>query len=345
MRPEAIFSAPNLDTIYEVPLLFHKQQHHLASTCLGLLYLKNRKHKSINEWKEMAKRAVTCWDKKVRIAVVGKYFTTGDYKLVDSYVSVVEALRHASWKIGCGVDLEWIDSQSLEKGKENVEKVLDGFDGVVVPQGWGSRGTEGKLAAVEYAREHKIPYLGLCFGMQMATIEFARHVLNYKGANSTEVDPKTKYPIIHIMENQKKYLEEGQYGGTIRLGAWPCAIKKNTVLERAYLKYGLSKDSPWNIPNKFQVEKGLNTKVGNKLLVFERHRHRYEFNQKFSKQFEKMGFIISGTSPDGKLVEAMELLNHPFFVGTQFHPEYISRPLTPHPIFLAFIESMLIKKP
>lgn len=311
MRPEAIFSAPNLDTIYEVPLLFHKQNHHLASTCLKLLGLKLGKHRNIEGWRIMAKRAVTKWPKRVKIAVVGKYFVTGMYSLVDSYVSVVEAIRHASWKLGVSPVFSWIDSEQIEKDGISI---LKGHDGIVVPQGWGSRGTKGKIMAVRYARENNIPYLGLCFGMQMAVIEFARNVLGLKGANSIEINSKTKYPVIHIMPNQRQYLAKKQYGGTIRLGSWPCVLKKGSKLSKIY---------------------------GGKTLINERHRHRYEFNNTYKEKFEKEGMIFSGTSPDGKLIEAIELPNHSFFVGTQFHPEYISRPLAPHPIFVSFLTSMI----
>lgn len=307
---DKVFSAPNLDTIYEVPLLFHKPQHHLATTCLKLLGLKSSKHKDISEWKNLAQRAVKKWPKTLNIAIVGKYFVTGDYELVDSYVSVVEAIKHAAWKVGVNANLSWIDSEEIEK---KGTKLLEDYNAIIVPQGWGSRGTEGKIRTVQYARENKVPYLGLCFGMQMATIEFARNVLKLKGANSTEVNPKTKYPVVHIMPDQEKYLQKRQYGATIRLGAWPCKIKKGTKLNEIY--------------KKDQIE--------------ERHRHRYEFNNKYKKQFEKHGFVISGTSPDGKLVEAIELKDHPFFLATQFHPEYISRPLTPHPIFVEFVKQSL----
>jgi CTP synthase len=268
--------------------------------------------------------------------MVGKYFVTGEYDLVDSYVSVVEALRHACWKVGVLPELSWIDSEKVEKKGSDL---LEGYDGIVVPQGWGSRGTEGKIASIQFAREHKVPYLGLCFGMQMATIEFARNVLKMKKANTTEADPETKYPVIHIMPGQKEYLVKKQYGGTIRLGAWPCIIKQGTLLDQLYKKHGAFKKAPWHQPNPLtEIAKGKQN------VVYERHRHRYEFNSDFAAQFEKAGLVISGTSPDGKLVEAIELPGHPFFLGTQFHPEYISRPLTPHPIFMGFIESLLENK-
>ncbi|MFA5880516.1 MAG: gamma-glutamyl-gamma-aminobutyrate hydrolase family protein, partial [Candidatus Margulisiibacteriota bacterium] len=211
--------------------------------------------------------------------------------------------------------------------------------GILVPQGWGSRGAEGKISAVAYARENKIPYLGLCFGMQMAVIEFARNVLKLKDANSEEVDIKTKHPVIHIMPEQQEYLKNHQYGGTIRLGAWPCIIKSGSKLEEAYKSYGHVENAPWFEPNSLDQEIDLKTKN----LIFERHRHRYEFNNDFRDQMEKAGLIISGVSPDNKLVEAIEIKDHPFFVATQFHPEYISRPLTPHPIFMAFLKSILLK--
>ena len=311
VNSKCIFSAPNVSTVYEIPLLFHKPGHHLATRCLKLLKMRMKKHTGLKKWKEMAKRASKKYTRDVKIAVVGKYFVTGEYELSDSYVSVVEAVRHAAWKLGVNPVLTWVDAEDLEAGRQK----LEGFDGIVVPQGWGARGTEGKIMAAKCARENDVPYLGLCFGMQMATIEFARNVLGFIDANSTEVNPKTKHPVIHIMPDQERYLAKRQYGGTIRLGAWPCKIKKGTKL--------------WSIYKKD--------------LAMERHRHRYEFNNKFKKQFEKVGFVISGISPDGKLVEAIELKNHRFFIGTQFHPEYISRPLTPHPIFVSFLEAAMIQ--
>jgi len=332
ITPDRLFSVPDLNTIYDVPQLFHKPHHHLASTCLKLLGLTSNKHHTIKKWQEMTARINKKYPKDVKIAIVGKYFVTGEYQLADSYVSVIESLRHAASVIGVNVKTTWIDSEELETGK----KTLEGFGGIIVPQGWGSRGTEGKLMAAKFARENKIPYLGLCFGMQMATIEFARDVLHLKGANSSEVDPKTKYPVIHVIEDQKEYLAKHQYGGTIRLGAWPCIISPGTVLENCYKKYGNVDNAPWFQPKDSAQAKFKSDK---RLIIFERHRHRYEFNNLYKKQFEKAGFIISGTSPDGKLVEAIELKNHPFFIGTQFHPEYISRPLTPHPVFLAFIKA------
>jgi CTP synthase len=334
VEPKHIFSSPDIDSVYKVPLIFHKNNHHLATTCLNLLGLPPKHHRKIAEWKKFVESIDKKKKKTLKVAMVGKYFTTGDYKLSDSYVSVIEALKHAAWKVGVDLDFSWVDSGDLEKGKVSI----DGFDGIVVPQGWGSRGVEGKLLAVKYAREKKTPYLGLCFGMQMAVIEFARNVLSLKDANSAEANLQTPYPVIHVMPDQAEYLANNQYGGTIRLGAWPCVVKKGSKLEEAYLRAGKNKDYPWFCPNPSQ--KALEVRT-NDLVIFERHRHRYEFNNDYREKLEQAGLVISGTSPDGKLVEAIELKDHPFFVATQFHPEYISRPLTPHPLFIAFTESML----
>lgn len=272
--------------------------------------------------------------KTVKIALVGKYVKSGKGNHKDVYVSVLEALKHASIDSGVKIEIEAIDSNDYEV------KDLKNYQGIVVPQGWGSRGVEGIIKAVEFARENKIPYLGLCFGMQMAVVEFARNVLKLEKANSFEVDNKTKYPVVHIMPDQEKYLKMKQYGGTIRLGSWPCKLMPKTKLFNAYKKYGKDKEAPWNVENNF---KNIKYEAKEK-IVFERHRHRYEVNNDYREQLEKAGLKISGTSPDGKLVEAIELTNHPFFVATQFHPEYISRPLHPHPIFMAFLETIKKKQ-
>ena len=324
-----IISNPDLESVYELPAHFEKQK--LSDKILKKLSLRTKTETGdLKKWYKFVEYKKES-KKVVKIAMVGKYFATGDYKLTDSYISVIEAIKQAAWTLKLVPELSWIDSSDVETGKVNLKE----YDGVVVPQGWGSRGVEGKITAVKYARENKIPYLGLCFGMQMAVIEFARNVVGLKGANSIEVDKDTKYPVVHIMPDQQKYLENKQYGGTIRLGAWPCKLTPKTKLFDAYKKYGKNEDAPWNIENNFKLDLTKNENV-----IFERHRHRYEVNSEYREQLEKAGLIISGTSPDGKLVEAIELANHPFFVATQFHPEYIARPLTPHPIFLAFLEAM-----
>ena len=248
--------------------------------------------------------------KIVNIGIVGKYFATGDFCLTDSYISVIEAIKHAGAANHVKPILHWLNAEDVEK--QGV-KILKKLDGIIVPQGWGSRGAEGKIKTIKYARENNVPYFGLCYGMQMAVIEFGRDVLGFKGANSEEVDSKTAYPVIHIMPGQKELVAKKQYGGTIRLGGWPCKIVPGTHLAAAYAK------------------------LGRKGTISERHRHRYEFNNKYREQYEKAGFKVAGTSPDGKIVEAIEITKHPFFIGTQFHPEYISRPLDPHPLFVEFI--------
>ena len=336
IKPEYIFSSPNLFSVYEVPLLLHESKGGFENVCLKLLSLKPKKHNLIGSWRNLVKAIKKKPTKTLKIAIVGKYFVSGDYKIADSYVSVVEALNHASWKLGVKVDTDWLDSEDYDKGRVT----LSGYEGVVVPQGWGARGTEGKIKAARYARENKIPYLGLCFGMQMATIEFGRNVLGLRGANSTEVNPNTSFPVIHIMPDQKEYLEKRQYGGTIRLGAWPCRIRKGTQLENAYKKFGKDLNCAWYQKNPL-FPGNLKPKLAR--IVYERHRHRYEFNNSFREKYEENGFVFSGLSLDGVLVEAIELSNHPFFLGTQFHPEYLSRPLTPHPIFISFIEAIIKK--
>ena len=306
---ENIISAPDVENIYEVPLNFAREK--LDDKILKKLHLRPGR-KDLKKWRQLNK-IIKNIKKEVTIGIVGKYFNTGKFTLADSYISVIESIKHACWHYKIKPNLVWLDAEKIEKRGPSLLKNLDG---VIVPQGWGSRGAEGKIQAIKYARENKIPYLGLCYGMQMAVIEFARNVLKLKKANSLEVNPKTPEPVIYIMPNQKKYLAKKQFGGTIRLGAWPCRLKPNTKITNAYKKLNIS----------------------------ERHRHRYEFNQKYRQAMEKKGLIISGISPDGKLVEAIEIKNHPFFIGVQFHPEYKSRPFAPHPLFMAFLKACIARQ-
>ena len=301
-----VISAPDIDSIYEVPINFEKDN--LGARILEKFNLPNKK-KDLVDWRKMVAKLKSA-KKQVNIGIVGKYFSTGDFCLTDSYISVIEAIKHAGMANNLKPVLHWLNAEDVEK--QGV-KILKKLDGIIVPQGWGSRGAEGKIKTIKYARENKVPYFGLCYGMQMAVIEFGRDVLGFKGANSEEVDPKTAYPVIHIMPGQKELIAKKQYGGTIRLGGWPCKIVAGTHLASAYGKFG---------------------KQG---TISERHRHRYEFNNAFREQYEKAGLKVAGTSPDGKIVEAVEITDHPFFIGTQFHPEYISRPLDPHPLFVEFI--------
>ncbi len=323
----SIFDDPDCSSIYRVPLMLESQ---------GLMdrirkHFKIKGHSTnLKPWMNMIERMEKA-KKTVTVALVGKYVKCGKNNHKDVYVSVLEALKQAAIANDVKIEIEPIDSSEFNLND------LKKYDGIVAPQGWGSRGVEGIIEAIKVARENKIPYLGLCFGMQMAVVEFARNVLKLKGANSAEVDPKTKYSVIHIMPDQLEYLKKKQYGGTIRLGSWPCKLTPRTKLAEAYKKFGGDKEAPWNTEDNFKIEDRTN-------VIFERHRHRYEVNSEYREQLEKAGMIISGTSPDGKLVEAIEIKDHPFFVGTQFHPEYIARPLMPHPVFMAFVEAVKKKK-
>jgi len=310
VKPENVISAPDVKSIYDVPINFEKES--FGNQILKHFGLKPRQ-KDLRDWSAFVQKIQKA-KKEVKIGIAGKYFATGDFVLSDSYISVIEAIKHAAAANNCRANLVWINTEEIEKSGA---KVLKGLDGVIVPQGWGSRGSEGKIKAIQYCREKKVPYFGLCYGMQMAVIEFARHICGLKRANSAEVDPNTPHPVIHIMPDQVEYLKNKQYGGTIRLGTWPCKLKPGSRIALAY---------------------------GNKRQISERHRHRYEFNNDYRKILENKGLILCGTSPDGKLVEAIELADHPFFIGTQFHPEYKSRPLEPHPLFVEFVKSCLRNK-
>jgi len=320
---EDIISNPYLPSVYQVPLVFKGQS--FDQKILAKLGIKKKpRNQLVRQWTKMIKKTKKA-KKKIKIAMAGKYQVVGDYLLPDSYACVLESLRHASCQFGFKPEIIWLDTEKLEKDSSLLKKLTD-CQGVIIPQGWGSRGVEGKIRVAEHVRRHKVPFLGLCFGMQMAVIEFGRHVLGLERANSEEVNPKTPEPVIHIMPRQKEYLAKKQYGGTIRLGAWPCQINKNSRLYQFYIshpsgKFLISRKKP--------------------LVVQERHRHRYEFNLKYKERFEKKGLVIAGVSPDKRLVEAIELPKdkHPFFLGVQFHPEFKSRPLNPHPIFLEFVKA------
>ncbi len=302
VEPEDIISAPDVRNIYEVPVNY--EDGGLSGRILQKLRLK-RKNKDLKEWRKFESK-VSSADKPLKIGIVGKYFSTGDFTLADSYISVIEALKHAAFTQGYKPEIAWIDSGKLLK---DIDQLRD-YQGIIVPGGFGSRDIEGKIEAIRFCRVNKIPYFGLCYGMQLAVVEYARNVLRMAEANTTEIDPKTKYPVIHIMSDQQKKLLEKDYGGTMRLGAWECKLKPGSLVRKLYGKPKIS----------------------------ERHRHRYEFNNEFLKQFNKE-LYVSGTSPDGKLVEIVEMKDHPFFVGTQFHPELKSRPLDPHPLFMGFIKA------
>jgi len=303
-----IISAPDVDSIYEVPLNFEKEQ--LGQRILSKFNMRARQ-KDLAEWKKLVKTIKTAKE-EVRVGIVGKYFTTGNFVLSDAYISVIEAIKHASWAHGCKPVLVWLNSEEYEKDPAKL-KELKNLDGVIVPGGFGSRGVEGKIKTIQYCRENKIPYFGLCYGMQMAVVEFARNICGLADANTAEINPKTTNPIIHVMEEQGDLIKNKRYGGTMRLGAYPCILNKKSLSYKAYGQKNIS----------------------------ERHRHRYEFNNAYREQFEKAGLVIAGTSPDNSLVEIIEIKDHPFFVGVQFHPEFKSRPLNPHPLFKEFISACL----
>jgi len=305
LAKEDILSAPDVESIYQVPLNFENQG--LSEKILKKLNTKPRKS-DLADWKVMVNSTLTA-KKHAKIAMVGKYFSTGDFTLSDAYLSVIESIKHASARHDIKPKMTWIDSAQIE---DEGTDMLKGFDGIIVPGGYGTRAVEGIVQAIKFARENNIPYFGLCYGMQQAAVEFARNVLGHKDANTTEINPKTTHPIIHVMESQKDLVKYHKLGGTQRLGAWEWKAKKGTIFEKAY-----------------KSQEGS-----------DRHRHRYEFNNKYRDEFEKHGMVISATTKDGFLVEALELKNHPFFLGTQFHPELKSRPLHPHPLYMAFMAAV-----
>ncbi|MDK8253489.1 MAG: CTP synthase [Dialister micraerophilus] len=301
VEPEAVISNLTAKSIYEVPLLLQKEG--LDKIALEKLGLEDRPC-DMTAWKEMVNRIISVKE-SVEIALVGKYVA-----LHDAYLSVVEAMSHAGYEYGKKINIRWIDSEKLEEEKPDLSKVFEGVDGIVIPGGFGYRGVEGKIATIKYARTHKIPYLGLCLGMQCAVIEFARNVCGLKDANSSEFVENCS-AVIDLMSEQEDITEKG---GTMRLGLYPCKLKKGTKVRDLY---------------------------DNKELVYERHRHRYEVSNTYRKNLESHGMVICGTSPDEKLVETIELKDHPYFVATQAHPELKSRPNVPHPLFKGFIAAAI----
>ena len=316
MQKEDIISSPDLSTIYEIPIVLNSQR--LDQKIMQKLGLPLRKAK-LKEWESLLRKVKSKKKKTIEIAIIGKYFGTGDYQLKDSYAALFDAIDHASWKVGVNIKTKWIDAEKVEK---EGDEIIDKPDGIIVPIGWGERGAEGMIQTASFARRNKIPYLGLCFGMQLAAVAYARDLLGFKNANTTENDPHTKYPVIHLMPKQKEFMDKRSYGGTMRLGGWDALIKRGTVAYEIYDKRNGFLDK-------------------SKALTSERHRHRYEFNNRYAKNFEKEGLVISARSVVENLAEIIELPKdkHPFYLATQGHPEYKSRPLTPHPIFLSFIEA------
>ncbi len=306
MHPDDIISAPDVSNIYTIPKNFDRE--HLAEKILKKFDLRPRGRNG-RAWATMVRRAQRAWP-TVRIGIVGKYFTTGSFTLADSYVSVIEAIRHAAWAIGRQPDIEWIDAEAFERSPRLVRS-LRKYDGIIVPGGFGSRGIEGKILAIRELRQQNIPFFGLCYGMQLAAVEFARHVLHWRKANTTEVDPDTSHPIITLMPEQQRLLHERRLGGSMRLGQYTCRLDRHSRVGQAY---GRSQ-------------------------IAERHRHRYEFNNRYRSAFSRAGLTVVGREPKRDLVEILELRHHPWFVDTQFHPELTSRPLNPHPLFVSFLKA------
>jgi len=308
-----VISAPDEKNIYEIPLNFEKDN--LSTVILKKLNIKPRAT-DLKEWRKLIEKMENA-KYTSQIAIVGKYFGSGDFFLTDSYISVLEAIKHAGAVVGVNPSVKWIDSEEFEKQPQKL-KELSVYDGIIIPGGFGSRGIEGKISVIKYCRENRIPYFGLCYGMQLAVIEYARHMAGMKVANTTEINSKTPFPVVDIMPEQKKNLKDKNFGATMRLGAYPAVLKKGSV---AFSAYGVSE-------------------------ISERHRHRYEVNPEFIGKLEEAGLVFSGTSPDGRLMEIAELPHskHPFFLGTQFHPELKSRPLNPHPLFVAFMKACVGKK-
>ena len=301
VRKSSVIQNKTADCLYAVPLMLEVEG--LAREVCNHLKL-DRYIPDNTKWQEMINN-IRKIDKnnKVKVAIVGKYI-----KLEDSYISVIESLYHAGFKNNVKVEVDLVDAEKINK--ETVTEILQKYDGIIVPGGFGTRGIEGKIETIRYARENKIPFLGICLGMQMAVVEFARNVLGLKDANSAEFDKNTKNPVIHIMEEQKKVNKKG---GTMRLGAYPCIIKEGTLARKVYGEKEIS----------------------------ERHRHRYEFNNSYREELEKAGLTVSGTSPDGNLVEIVEIKDHPYFISGQFHPELKSRPNRPAPLFVGLVKACI----
>lgn len=298
--PDAVIQNLTARSIYEVPMLMEEQG--LDTIVLRKLEMED-KPKDMQGWHDMVARILKKYDKKVTIAVVGKYVA-----LQDAYISITESLRHAAVANEAELDIHWVNAEEIEADDTNMDKVMAGVDGILVPGGFGNRGIEGKIKAIQYAREHKIPFFGICLGMQCAVIEFARHVCGMADANSSEFNPNSTHPVIDLMPEQ---LDVEDLGGTMRLGLYPCKVYPDTLTSKAY----------------------------NAELIYERHRHRYEFNNAFREEIVGKGLVLGGTLPNGRLVEIVELpeSEHPWFLGAQFHPEFKSRPTNPHPLFREFV--------
>ncbi len=320
VEKEDIISAPDVKSIYEVPINFEKEN--MGNRILKKFGLRSRPS-DLKDWGKLVK-LIKDSPKIVNIGIVGKYFETGSFTLMDSYISVIESIKHAAFSQNRKAKISWISSENFEKDKKLLEE-LKKYDGIIVPGGFGNRGIEGKIKAIEYCRKNKIPFLGLCLGLQLSVIEFARNVAGIKDATSREFEKNAKNPVIDVMEEQKRLLKEKRYGGTMRLGAYECEIQPGTISHRAYKDWVTG---PKGHPSK-------------PYIISERHRHRYEVNNNYRDLLKEKGLVIAGINPKTDLVEIIEIKNLPFFVATQFHPEFKSRPLRPHPLFKEFIKAAI----
>ncbi|MBI2107773.1 CTP synthase [Candidatus Woesearchaeota archaeon] len=338
---EHVISEPDIDTVYQIPLDLEREK--LGEKILRQFGMKSRKEPNWEGWKKLVEK-IRAPKNTIKIAIVGKYIDIGDYALADSYVSINQSLMHAGAELNVGIDINWLDSKMFEKDKNSVS-VLKKYGGIIVPGGFGSSGVEGKIMAINYARENNIPFLGLCYGLQLATIEFARNVCGIKDANTTEVNAKTGAPVIDVQVSQKDILDKGMYGGTMRLGAYAAVMKERTKILKLYEETGRLADDEKRIAE-LAKDKTQKFRLGilpkEHKAVLERHRHRYEVNPAYIQQLESKGMIFSGyhEREDGtKLMEYIELPNHPYFVGTQAHPEFKSRMGNPSPLFYGFVKA------
>jgi len=324
-----VVMSPDVKSIYEIPLLFAEQNFDKKILKeLGLNY----RMQNLVEWRKLVNKIKKEKIKKVKIVIAGKYFATGDYELPDSYAALIEAIKHVGWYINIEPEIKFVNTEELEKIGV---KLLGKPDGIIVPIGWGKRGAEGKIIAIKFARENKIPYLGLCYGMQLACVEFARNVAGLTGANTIEIEPDNKYPIIHDIPMDAKYQTIKGANTSMRLGAYDCVLDDKTEIAKIYKRHDVCRE----VTDLYKSSNKITAK-GN-CIISERHRHRFEFNNEYREVLEKHGLIFAGTSPDNMFVEMIELSkkDHPFFVATQGHPEYKSRPGKPHPLFIEFIKA------
>ncbi len=342
---EHIISEPDIDTVYQIPLDLEKEK--LGEKILKEFGMKSKKQPDWQKWKNLVENILNP-KKSIKVAIVGKYIDIGDYALADSYLSINQSLLHAGAALNTGVEITWLDSKKFEDDKKALN-VLKGYNGIIVPGGFGSSGVEGKINAVTFARTNRIPYLGLCYGLQLAVIEFARNVCGMKDAHTTEVNPKTKFPVIDVQPAQKEILEKSMYGGTMRLGAYAAILKDKSQILKLYSETGRLEEDAKKLQelakDKTQAFRSGLLEKGKK-VVLERHRHRYEVNPKYVDILEKNGLVFSGyyeRFDRTKLMEYIEMPQHPFFIGTQAHPEFKSRLGNPSPIFYGFVKSALQK--